>query len=212
VPSKRRAAWWQSCVQGNNWLDYKGRAIARDRLGKYSSRIAVLDTAGHFLFVCKPDSHKAIEELHVGIRLDGRTDWLRSGTKWFTHRYQWLSGVPLRGDEMAITINWLMIEICEPSGKVTYRNSFITDLDVGRENVAAQGSVHPSPHGMVAKVKDCEPIESTCPLPRPDVQISRIRLSPAPLDLRSRKENPPHRGENQAEQLHVPTSARRCSA
>ena len=34
-----------------------------------------------------------------------------------------------------MTVNWMMIEISDESGKVTYRNSFITDLDV-RENVA----------------------------------------------------------------------------
>ena len=31
---------------------------------------AVLDTGGHFLFVCKPDSHPAIEEYRTGISLD----------------------------------------------------------------------------------------------------------------------------------------------
>ena len=86
---------------------------------------------GHFLFVCKPDSHKAIEEFRVGIRLDERVDRIRIGKKWVSHRYQWLSGVPLRGDEKAMTVNWLMIEISDANGKVTYRNSFITDLDVG---------------------------------------------------------------------------------
>ena len=30
----------------------------------------VLDTGGHFLFVCKPDSHLAIEEYRTGISLD----------------------------------------------------------------------------------------------------------------------------------------------
>jgi hypothetical protein len=44
--------------------------------------------------------------------------------------------VPPRGDEKAIMVNWLMIEISDHTGKVTYRNSFITDLDVNRENVA----------------------------------------------------------------------------
>ena len=91
---------------------------------------------GHFLFVCKPESHKAIEEFRAGIRLDERIDRIRRGKKWFVHRYQRLSGAPLRGDEKAITVNWLSIEISDPDGTVTYRNSFITDLGVGRENVA----------------------------------------------------------------------------
>ena len=60
----------------------------------------------------------------------------RSGKTGITRRYQRLSCVPLRGDEKAMRVNWLIIEISDDSGKVTYRNSFITDLEVNRENVA----------------------------------------------------------------------------
>jgi hypothetical protein len=97
---------------------------------------AVPDVGGHFLFVCKPESHKAIEEFRAGITLDERIDRVRNGKKWIVRRYQWLSGVPLRGDEKAMTVNWLMIEISDDRGKVTWRNSFITDLGVSRDNVA----------------------------------------------------------------------------
>jgi hypothetical protein len=61
---------------------------------------------------------------------------VRDGKKWIIRRYQWLSGVPLRGDEKAMTVNWLMIEISDDAGTVTYRNSFITELEVKREHVA----------------------------------------------------------------------------
>jgi hypothetical protein len=44
--------------------------------------------------------------------------------------------VPLRGDAQALKVNWLSIEVVNASGQVTYRNSFITDLPVTRENVA----------------------------------------------------------------------------
>src|ERR1700722_13172989 len=44
--------------------------------------------------------------------------------------------VPLRGDTDAIAVNWLMIEIRDARGDLTYRNSFITDLPVERDNVA----------------------------------------------------------------------------
>ncbi len=47
-----------------------------------------------------------------------------------------MNGVPLRGDENTMTVIWLMIEIIGPTGKVTHRNSFITDLPVERDNVA----------------------------------------------------------------------------
>jgi hypothetical protein len=42
----------------------------------------------------------------------------------------------LRGDAHSITVNWLMIEICDAHGNLRYRNSFVTDLPVNRENVA----------------------------------------------------------------------------
>ena len=52
------------------------------------------------------------------------------------YRYRWLTDVPLRGDADALTVNWLMIEIVNATGAVTYRNSFITDLPVGPDTVA----------------------------------------------------------------------------
>jgi hypothetical protein len=97
---------------------------------------AVLAAGGHFLFVCKPDSHTTIEEFRTGIVLDELTRKVRRGKQWATHRYQWLSDVPLRGDTRTITVNWLMIEIRDANGTLTYRNSFITDLPVNRDTVA----------------------------------------------------------------------------
>lgn len=35
-----------------------------------------------------------------------------------------------------MSVNWLMVEIVNPAGDVTYRNSFITDLPVGPDTVA----------------------------------------------------------------------------
>lgn len=98
---------------------------------------AVLQAGGHFIFVCKPDSHPAIEEFRTGIKLDQTSQRVRRGKPWVTHTYQWLNGVPMRGDAKAIEVNWLMIEIRDAAGKATYTNSFITDLPVSADNVAA---------------------------------------------------------------------------
>ena len=98
---------------------------------------AVLETGGHFIFVCKPDSHPAIAEFRTGIKLDQTSQRVRRGKQWVTHTYQWLNGVPLRGDAKAITVNWLLIEVRDAAGKATYTNSFITDLPVSADNVAA---------------------------------------------------------------------------
>ena len=47
-----------------------------------------------------------------------------------------LNGVPLRGDAKAMTVNWLMIETRDAGGKLTYTNSFITDLAMNADIVA----------------------------------------------------------------------------
>ena len=62
----------------------------------------------------------------------------KRGKKWTSIRYQWLCGVPLRGDAKAMEVNWLCVEMTdEATGTVTYRNSFVTDLPVNRDNVVA---------------------------------------------------------------------------
>lgn len=97
---------------------------------------AVLESGGHFLFVCKPSSHPTIEEYLTGIELSERVETVKRGGQRIVHRYRWLNDVPLRADAKAIEVNWLGIEILNKAGEVTYRNSFITDLPVNDRNVA----------------------------------------------------------------------------
>ena len=46
-----------------------------------------------------------------------------------------MSGVPIRDGKDALDVNWLEIVIRDSNGKITYRNSFITDLPVDADNV-----------------------------------------------------------------------------
>jgi hypothetical protein len=96
---------------------------------------AVLAAGAHFLFVCKPASHPAIEEFRAGVVLDELKQKVKRGRHRFTYRYRWMSEVPLRGDEGAMMVNWLMIEIIDPLGRVTHCNSFVTDMPVNRGTV-----------------------------------------------------------------------------
>jgi hypothetical protein len=125
------------------WLEAHGRRHARlkpvylgdDLLSRQPICEAVLAVDGHFLFVCKPSSHATLEEYLTGIDLPVLTRRVKRGRAVFEHRYRWLCDVPLRGDADALTVNWLMIEIVNAAGEVTYRNSFITDLPVGPDTV-----------------------------------------------------------------------------
>lgn len=128
----------------SRWLERHGARHARlkpiylgdDLLSRQPICEAVQAADGHFLFVCKPSSHTTIEEYLTGIDLPVLTRKVKRGRERLEHRYRWLCEVPLRGDADAMTVNWLMIEVVNAAGEVTYRNSFITDLPVGPENVA----------------------------------------------------------------------------
>ena len=97
---------------------------------------AVREVDGHFLFVCKPDSHPTLHEYLVGIDLPIHEQRIKRGRQRFVYRYRWLCGLPLRDGPDALNVNWLSIEIVNPAGEITYRNSFITDLPVDHASVA----------------------------------------------------------------------------
>src|SRR3954451_20084589 len=88
---------------------------------------------------CSPASPHRIRPSRSTSRASNRRSTSRQvkrGRERATVRYRGLCGVPLRGDEEALTVNWLMVEILNAKGEVTYRNSFITDLPVTRATVA----------------------------------------------------------------------------
>jgi len=136
---------------------------------------AVLAGSGYFLFVCKPTSHPLIQEYTSGVDLPSHIICVKRGRESVTHQFRWLNAVPLRDSKDALAVNWLEITIHNPAGEVTYRNSFITDLPVDRDNVAElaacgrarcrvggdvaiptphsagrAGSPHPVPHGRAS--------------------------------------------------------------
>jgi hypothetical protein len=140
---------------GHDKQDCESRAVRRwlERHGAHYQRLnpiylgddlyacqpvceAVTDQGGHFLFTCKPSSHQTIQEYLSGIDLPEHIEQVKRGRERATCRYRWLCDVPLRGDNEALSVNWLSIEVVNASGKTTYRNSFITDLPVTPENVA----------------------------------------------------------------------------
>jgi len=96
---------------------------------------AVLDAAGHFIFVCKPSSHSLIQEYLTGADLPVLEETVKPGKQRFIHRHRWLHDVPLRDGRDAMRVNWFEIEIVNDKGETTYRNTFVTDLPVGPDTV-----------------------------------------------------------------------------
>jgi hypothetical protein len=101
---------------------------------------AVLAVGGHFLFVCKLQSHPTLGEYLSGVELDTHVEIAKRGKQRSRYTYRFMCDLPLRDGKDALRVNWLSIEIADTAGKVSYRNSFITDLPVDRTNVVAMAA------------------------------------------------------------------------
>ena len=97
---------------------------------------AVRVVNGHFIFVCKPSSHPLIQEYLTGVELQTHDHTVKRGKQKYVYRYRWIEEVPLHDGGDALKVNWFEIQILNPSGEVTYRISFITNLEIGPDNVA----------------------------------------------------------------------------
>ena len=126
---------WLSRV-GRDYAWLKPIYLGDDLYGHQPMCADVLAAGGSFIFGCKPSSHKTLIEYLTGIDLDGFSETIGVGSAKRVHRYRWMDGVPLRDGKDALTVNWLEIEISKPNGKVTYRNSFVTDLPVTKQSAA----------------------------------------------------------------------------
>ncbi len=96
---------------------------------------SVQRVGGNFIFTAKPSSHRCLYEWLHGVELPSLEKKLKKGRSVVTHRYRWMEDVPLRDGKDALHVNWLQIEIINKAGKVTYTNSFVTDLPVNEETV-----------------------------------------------------------------------------
>lgn len=136
----------QDCenAAAKRWLAAHGARYARlspiylgdDLFSRQPLCEAVHEVGGHFIFVCKPSSHPLIAEYITGIDLQNRQETVKHGKKRSIFRYRWIRDIPLRDGKDAILVNWFEIEILNANDKVTYRNSFVTDLPVAPDNVA----------------------------------------------------------------------------
>lgn len=101
---------------------------------------ALLSKEFEFILVCKPDSHKTLYEWVDDLARNGvvktvvHKRW--TGKRYETDTYRYVSAVPLRNADDALTVNWCEITSHRTEdGKVLHRNAFATSLTVDETNV-----------------------------------------------------------------------------
>jgi hypothetical protein len=99
----------------------------------------VLAAGYHFLLVCKPDSHQTLYEWLDDFERTGgietKTVERRHGKRKEIDTYRFMSDLPLRNTDDALTVNWCELTTTTPEGKILYRNAFATDHGINQQNV-----------------------------------------------------------------------------
>ena len=89
----------------------------------------------NFILVAKPDDHKYLMEwigeqrqLKEVFRLE------YDDAKGRRHIYEWVNNMPLNGNEKTLCVNYFEYRLIV-NGKVTYHNSWVTDIETSKDNV-----------------------------------------------------------------------------
>lgn len=89
-----------------------------------------------FILVAKPTDHKLLFEwVNELSQLEAGGNLELTDHKGRFHRYQWVNQVPLNGSKDADLVNFFQYQLVAKTGKVTYKNSWVTDIKVDENNV-----------------------------------------------------------------------------
>jgi hypothetical protein len=88
----------------------------------------------HYLLVAKPDDHKYMMQWLSGF--DVLPKLITHDLNGREHHYTYQNTVPLNATEGAPLVNYLHYELVNEKGKVTYKNSWVTDIEINERNVA----------------------------------------------------------------------------
>ena len=116
--------------------------LGGDGINSHQPLIEVARRAGmNFILVAKPDDHKIMMEWVDEQKKMGELSKLSVvDGRGRTHVYEWVNGVPLNGNKDTIEVNFfryqLIVEDDRGERKITYRNSWVTDFEISKHNVA----------------------------------------------------------------------------
>ena len=89
-----------------------------------------------FILVAKPADHKVLFQYLEEITAMGQAGALETvDIKGLRHLYRWLQQVPINGSQKTDDVNFFHYQLIVKD-KVTYQNSWVTDLTVDADNVA----------------------------------------------------------------------------
>jgi len=89
-----------------------------------------------YILVAKPTDHKVLIEWVDELTALGDGHKLEiKQPKGKRHEYKWINNVPLNGSENADQVNFFQFKIMDKTGKVTYKNSWVTDISIDRSNI-----------------------------------------------------------------------------
>jgi hypothetical protein len=107
---------------------------------------ALLARGCEFLLVCKPDSHKELYDWVAFLERNGgvatRVNRRWTGKRYEIDTYRYVSEVPLRAGEGALTVQWCELTTTTAEGKRLYHNAFATShpiTDATVEDIVAAG-------------------------------------------------------------------------
>ncbi len=90
-----------------------------------------------FILTAKPADHKLLFEWVNELSQLGEGGQLElTDKKGRRHCYQWVNRVPLNGTKDADEVNFFQYQLVSTENKVTYKNSWVTDIVVDETNVA----------------------------------------------------------------------------
>jgi hypothetical protein len=101
---------------------------------------AVKAQNGHFILVCKQNSHATLYEWLADFERENRVETITTahwdGKHKIYHHYRLINHLPLRDSDDAMMVNWCELKSVRSDGKVLYYNTFVTDHEVSIKNVA----------------------------------------------------------------------------
>ena len=134
---ERNAAkrWLESNAQEYKWLN--PIFLGDDLYSNYPVCRSIAEKGMHFIFTCKEDSHRWLYGSIDEGCMQRKTVKKWTGREHLEYRYQWYNGVEIREEQPTLKVNLFSLEIWnEDKGKATYRNSWVTNLEVNEKNIS----------------------------------------------------------------------------